>query len=90
MTMSCDRACFLISKKQDHSLNFKEKVSLRLHLMICAACLHTERQYKRIKEICLTSQTAVCDGPAVKGCCLDKAAKDLMKEKISQASLNNL
>ena len=86
MTMSCDRASLLMSKKQDKPLTFMEKVSLKWHFIVCAACIHTEKQYKRIKEICGMDEVAVSEGPQVKDCYLAQSTKDLLKEKLNQAS----
>jgi hypothetical protein len=85
MTMSCDRASFLMSKKQDKPLSFGEKVSLKWHFIVCAACMHTEKQYRRIREICGLEEMKVMEGPEVKDCCLDDGVKDDLKKRLSEA-----
>ena len=42
--LSCKQASLLQSQALDRSLNFGERVSLRLHTAICAACTRTEKQ----------------------------------------------
>ena len=42
--LSCDDATFLISKAQYNSLNFRERIQLKLHLMGCKFCSLFEDQ----------------------------------------------
>jgi hypothetical protein len=44
--LSCKRATFLISKKEEGRLTPLEKVQLKLHLNICDFCARFEKQTK--------------------------------------------
>lgn len=44
--LSCKRATFLISKKEDGKLAPLEKLQLKLHLTVCAFCTRFEKQTK--------------------------------------------
>jgi hypothetical protein len=46
--MTCKEATQLVSKMQDQPLSFGERVKLRLHLLVCAACSHFERQMQML------------------------------------------
>ena len=36
--MNCKQATHLISQSQDKSLGWRERIKLRLHLLICTGC----------------------------------------------------
>ena len=44
--LSCEQATFLMSKKEEGKLAFKEKIQLRLHLRICDFCTRFQRQVR--------------------------------------------
>lgn len=46
--LSCKKATFLIEKRADNAIGFKEKLSLRLHLLLCKACNIHEKQSQSI------------------------------------------
>ncbi|WP_221188361.1 zf-HC2 domain-containing protein [Halomonas cerina] len=43
--MMCKEATRLMSLKQDRTLTFQERLSLRLHLTMCSACRECDRQF---------------------------------------------
>lgn len=49
--ISCDEAGFLMSKSSDTKLSFKEKMGLRIHLMVCHICRKYEKQLKQINRL---------------------------------------
>lgn len=89
MTMSCKKASSLMSKKQDESLSLGEKISLKWHFIVCASCMHIEKQYSRIKEICgleEMSEVHLAETSQVKDCCLDDSVKDELRAKLKDTS----
>lgn len=36
--MNCQQATRLISESQDHALSLSEKMSLKMHVLMCAGC----------------------------------------------------
>lgn len=44
--LSCEQATFLMSKKEEGKLAFKEKIQLRLHLRICDFCTRFQQQVR--------------------------------------------
>ena len=46
--LSCKKATFLIEKRADNAIGFKEKLSLRLHLLLCKARNIHEKQSQSI------------------------------------------
>jgi len=49
--IACDEAGFLISKERDDKLSFREKISLRIHLMTCHFCRKYEKQIKQLHNL---------------------------------------
>ena len=48
--LSCDDATFLISKAQYNSLNLRERIQLKLHLMGCKFCRLFENQSQALTD----------------------------------------
>jgi len=44
MMLSCKEVTRLVSERQDRSLNFGERVALRVHFAICKGCRNAEQQ----------------------------------------------
>ena len=47
--VTCKEATQLVSKMQDQGLSLGERLRLRLHLLICAACARFERQMRLLR-----------------------------------------
>jgi hypothetical protein len=47
--ISCKDASRLVSLKEDARLSFWQRVTLRLHLSVCAACTRFERQIRFLR-----------------------------------------
>lgn len=47
----CRRATELMSQRLDRPLVWQERVSLRLHLAMCGACGHCNRQFELLHEV---------------------------------------
>lgn len=50
--MSCKQATELMSQEQDRRLTFPERLSLRLHVLICAACSNYRQQMSALRDAC--------------------------------------
>ncbi len=51
MIVMCKEATRLMSLKQDRLLTLKERISLRVHLMMCDACRHCDDQFGLLHKI---------------------------------------
>lgn len=49
--MMCKEATRLMSLKQDRPLTFKERMSLRVHLMMCDACRYCNDQFTLLHKV---------------------------------------
>ncbi|NCB56441.1 MAG: zf-HC2 domain-containing protein [Gammaproteobacteria bacterium] len=49
--LNCREVTRLLSAAQDRSLTLKEKMSLRLHLMMCSGCRNFSGQMSAIRKI---------------------------------------
>lgn len=50
--MTCQEASRLASQAQDRPLNLKERIGLKLHLLICVGCQGFIRQLQQIRQAC--------------------------------------
>lgn len=50
MMITCEKAAFLISKKQDKKLSMKEDFQLRMHLLGCRFCRAYERDIGMLSD----------------------------------------
>lgn len=48
--MNCQQATRLLSEAKDRPLQVKEKMALRMHLMICTGCRNFDKQVSFIRE----------------------------------------
>ncbi len=49
-TISCKKATYLVSKKEEGKLNWIESIQLRSHMAICSLCRLFEQQSKFITK----------------------------------------
>jgi hypothetical protein len=50
--LTCKHATKLMSQSQDRPLTLRERIGLRLHLMMCSGCTQFERQLHFIRTAC--------------------------------------
>ena len=50
MLLSCKETTRLLSQGEDRALGFGERVTLRLHLVICDGCRNVGRQFKFLRR----------------------------------------
>ena len=48
--LSCKQATVLMSQSQDRKLGLKEKLNLRLHLLMCKGCRNFDRQMAFLRQ----------------------------------------
>lgn len=48
--LSCKEVTRLLSQGEDRPLSFRERVKLRLHLMVCTACTRFSRQLAFMRQ----------------------------------------
>ncbi|MDO5059914.1 MAG: zf-HC2 domain-containing protein, partial [Neisseria sp.] len=48
--LKCKEACSLLSQSQDRPLTFRERITLRLHLLFCVHCRRYRKQLDVIRE----------------------------------------
>jgi len=49
--LSCKKATELIELKSDTRLSFKDKIQLKMHLMMCKACYAYEKQSAKLNKV---------------------------------------
>jgi len=54
---SCKKATYLMSKQLDAQLGFSEKLSLKIHLMMCGNCHRCNKQLQTVHHLCAQRST---------------------------------
>jgi len=49
--LSCDEASFLMSKKYEEKITFKERFRLKMHLLSCYLCRRYEKQLAQLNSV---------------------------------------
>ena len=63
MKVSCKEASGLMSPGEDGELEFGQRVSLRLHLLICSACARAKTQFAFLRRVAQHYPGPEQDGP---------------------------
>ena len=50
--LNCKNATKLMSKAQDHPLDLKERIALRVHITMCSGCNNYNKQMDFIRKAC--------------------------------------
>lgn len=50
--LNCKQASELLSQALDRDMTLREKISLRLHLLICHGCSNFSKQMQVMREAC--------------------------------------
>ena len=50
--LNCKQASELLSQALDKNLSLREKISLRLHLLICRGCSNFSKQMQVLRSAC--------------------------------------
>lgn len=77
--LSCKQASELVSQSLDRSLTMRERMSVRLHLLICAACARFSRQLAFIQTTIEKFVSGIEQNKALK---LSLIAKERMAKEI--------
>jgi hypothetical protein len=83
--LSCRDVTRLISESMDGSLPLRERVGVRLHLLICAFCARYRRQLLRIRETArrIADPTGAPGGPGSDG--LSPEARDRIRKALASS-----
>lgn len=52
LTRTCRDVTRLVLQREDRALSLRERLSIRLHMWICAACPRFERQVRLMRVTC--------------------------------------
>lgn len=50
MKLSCKNVCFMVSESLDRRLSLRERISVKVHLLMCKACQRMARQMELLRE----------------------------------------
>ncbi|TAN52267.1 MAG: zf-HC2 domain-containing protein [Methylococcaceae bacterium] len=83
--LNCRQISRLFSRSQDRPLTFKEKLSLRLHLMLCGACRRFAGQLRFLRQATVLMETRAFTEEPVK---LSECARERIKRTLSSCGNN--
>ena len=84
LTLSCTDAARLMSESLDHRLRPAERIALRAHLFICAACRQYRRQLQFIEDAVreLRAKAERSDDAPISSTALPAEARDRIKRSL--------
>jgi hypothetical protein len=50
--LSCNQTTHLLSEAQDRQLDFRERLALKMHLLICQGCSNYRTQMDFLRQAC--------------------------------------
>ena len=82
--MTCSEAAQLISEQKDHDLGFKDRMGLRMHLLMCRMCKAYKNKLDMISRFARQAGELVLgDGPSTVALSAD--AKERMKRNLTSS-----
>ena len=80
--ITCSEAARLISERKDHRLGLKDRLELRMHLVMCRMCTAYKRKLEIISRLARQAGELVLgNGPAA-AVALSTDARQRMKDKL--------
>ncbi|HLF97550.1 MAG TPA: zf-HC2 domain-containing protein [Methylococcaceae bacterium] len=74
--LNCQKASQLLSQSLDRPLSFRERLSLRLHLLMCDACRRFAKQLRSLRPMAAELESRVLTDDRFK---LDERARKRIK-----------
>lgn len=65
MMLSCHEAAMLMSRPRDARLTWRERLGLRLHLLVCQACRRARVQLAFLRRAARHADVDVATGPTL-------------------------
>lgn len=81
--ISCRQVSHLLSERRERLLNLRERVGLRLHLLICGECRRFARQIDWIQRVLARARSD-------DQCAIQRSMPDATRERIAQALRDRL
>ena len=78
--LTCEETAQLVSEGLDRNLRFRERLTLRLHLLRCDLCTRYARQIKFLQRACADAGEEQLTETAE----LDAAARERIRERLHQ------
>jgi len=85
MMITCEKAAYLISKKQDKKLSMREHVNLHMHLLGCRFC----RAYEKDIGILSSSIRQYREAPETESLELSHSKKQQIKDQMKHSGHDN-
>ncbi len=79
---ACKEVTRLASEAMEHKLSLRQRLTVKLHLMICSLCLRYVRQLEIMREVAHQHTTAMKAGAAKPSSHLSRDARERMKRAL--------
>ena len=82
MMLSCKETTVIVSQSLDRKLSLRERINVKLHLLICNACRRMVKQMKLIRALSRRHHTPVDSGTELQH--LSEAATTRIRERLDR------
>ncbi len=83
MLISCKEAARLVSEMKDHDVTWRQRLSLRFHLMMCEMCRLYRRNLEMLSNISRHAGNLTLSREASTDC-LSSSARQRIREKLAE------
>jgi len=87
--LSCKDTTVMVSQSLDRTLTLRERLGVKLHLMICVACRRMLKQMQLLSSVAQHYSALEDEGPSRAQQHLSKEAGDRILEKLRNAGQNH-
>ena len=81
--MKCHEASILLSEQHEHQLTFRQRVGLRLHLLICNYCQRALDQINLLRASQQVQRRTIIEGRGFESATFPKQARDEIVAKLT-------
>ncbi len=89
MKLSCKEVSFLISESLDRSLSLRERLGVRIHLLMCRACQQMARQTRLLRDAARRHGSSDEDSPSSGDQALSEEARARILANLQQTTRDN-
>lgn len=86
--LNCKQISELASRALDEKLTLRQRMSLRMHLLLCSMCRGFARNLRRIQDACSQERSRLSDDSANAETSISPEARDRLRKNIEKAARN--
>lgn len=86
MKLSCKEVSFLISESLDRTLSLRERLGVKVHLLMCRACQRMARQTRLLRDVARRHGSSGEDSPSSVDQTLSEEARARILARLQRAT----